>query len=212
MTPQRLSLHLPARPTFFFSFLFFWADFLYLASCLPAVPISSLQLRISADESFQTSLVKVSGETPIGLAWVMCLSLSQSRHLGVGTWLARHGSQVSPPRCGETAPPKPHRPRRRPLLLWPHQGRTQPLTAIINSPFPRLYCMVQLLYKKHIKDILWFSNFGDSRTTEMPQRPGWMQRSKHWMYRALLIPNLCFSKIMSKLGKEQMEILKINIW
>lgn len=72
--------------------------------------------------------------------------------------------------------------------------------------------MVQLLYKKHIKDILWFSNFGDSRTTEMPQRPGWMQRSKHWMYRALLIPNLCFSKIMSKLGKEQMEILKINIW
>ena len=50
-----LSLHLPARPAFFFFFFFsffllFWADFLYLASCPPAVPISSLQLRISADE------------------------------------------------------------------------------------------------------------------------------------------------------------------
>ena len=45
-----LSLHLPARPAFFSFFLLFWADFLYLASCPPAVPISSLQLRISADE------------------------------------------------------------------------------------------------------------------------------------------------------------------
>lgn len=77
-------------------------------------------------------------------------------------WPGHVGEEGTFPRdehC-KAPPPKPHRPCRHPLLLWPHQGRTRPLTAIIKSPFPHLYCMVQLLYKKHIKDILWFSNLG----------------------------------------------------
>ena len=49
-TKTSLSVFQLGLPFFFFFSFFFWADFLYLTSCPPAVSISSLQLRILAYE------------------------------------------------------------------------------------------------------------------------------------------------------------------
>lgn len=95
-----------------------------------------------------------------------------------------------------------------PLLLWPHGGRTQPLTAIINPSFPPSLLHGSTTLKNRLKTFCGLATLG---TPEQKCIRDWAECAD---------PNItgpfntksCFSKIMSKLGNDQMGILKINIW